>query len=233
MNEFKIENVVIINDVNKILTVSTLQIAEHFGKKHKNVIQAIENLKADTSAEFSANLFFESTYPDSYGRSQKYYECTRDGFTLLAMGFTGDKALEWKIKYIEAFNRMEKTIKNGLSEREVKALEVKNEIKLLNAQARLMTAQNKRMELLLKNPEINNGDLKQVVKTYSAKEVGEMLYMSSNRVGRIANKYGLKDEKQGYILVFKQEINGAEREAIRYTEKGVAKIKEIIETERS
>lgn len=81
-NKAQIEKVVIINDVNEALTVSSLQIAEHFDKQHKDVLKAITNLIKETSAQNCANLFYESTYPDSYGRLQKYYECTRDGFSL-------------------------------------------------------------------------------------------------------------------------------------------------------
>ena len=53
-------------------------------------------------------MFFESTMPDSYGREQKVYFMNRDGFSLLAMGFTGSEAMKWKLKYIEAFNVLEK-----------------------------------------------------------------------------------------------------------------------------
>ena len=111
MNEIKITN------INGLLTVSSLQVAKDFGKEHKNVIQSIENLVKQTSAEFSAdvktenftikNMFIESTYTDKYGRLQKCYDITRDGFSLLVMGFTGKTALAWKIRYIEAFNIME------------------------------------------------------------------------------------------------------------------------------
>lgn len=102
-------NTVEINNENGVLTVSSLQIAENFEKEHRNVVQSIENL----TAEFSAvkNLFIESTYINERGRSYKSYNITRDGFSLLVMGFTGKKALEWKLKYIEAFNLMEKKIK--------------------------------------------------------------------------------------------------------------------------
>ena len=152
----QIEKIVIINNVNDILTVSTTQIAEHFEKQHKDVIKATENLIKETSAQNFANLFIESTYLDKYGRAQKSYECTRDGFTLLAMGFTGKKALEWKLKYIKAFNNMEQTIKTSykaLSERQIKASEDRSQAMLINAKARLMKEQNKRIELMIKNPE--------------------------------------------------------------------------------
>lgn len=105
------------------LTVSSLQVAADFGKQHKDVIKSIENLLRETSAKNFANLtaensavknfFIGSTYADSYGRQQKCYDVTRDGFSLLVMGFTGKKALEWKLKYIEAFNAMEQKLTNG------------------------------------------------------------------------------------------------------------------------
>ena len=94
--------------------VSSLQVAEDFRKNHKDVLKAITNLMAENSAMTSAQncadlskMFLESTYADSYGRKQKCYDITRDGFSLLVMGFTGKEALDWKLRYIEAFNRME------------------------------------------------------------------------------------------------------------------------------
>ncbi|MDE5619424.1 MAG: Rha family transcriptional regulator [Ruminococcus sp.] len=113
-------NEITINNANGVLTVSSLQVAKDFSKQHKNIVQSIENLLKQTSAEFSAdvkseffdiqNMFIENTYADSYGRFQKCYDMTRDGFSLLVMGFTGKKALEWKLRYIEAFNSMEKQL---------------------------------------------------------------------------------------------------------------------------
>lgn len=97
-------------DNNRIFTNSLL-VAEKFGKLHKNIMQTIKDLM--TSAEKSADLFIESEYPDNYGRMQPMYIMNRDGFTLLVMGFTGDKALQFKLDYIEAFNRMEEQIKTG------------------------------------------------------------------------------------------------------------------------
>ena len=52
-------------------------------------------------------MFFDISIDDSYGRKQRAYAMTRDGFSLLAMGFTGSSALRWKLKYINAFNKME------------------------------------------------------------------------------------------------------------------------------
>ncbi|MBQ4535031.1 MAG: Rha family transcriptional regulator [Ruminococcus sp.] len=108
MNKVKI-----IND-NGTLTVSSLQVAEDFGKEHKNVIQAIEKIKAENSAV--TPMFIEDTYQSGTGKNYKSYNLTRDGFSLLVMGFTGKKALEWKLKYIEAFNLMEQEIKEQYSD---------------------------------------------------------------------------------------------------------------------
>lgn len=86
----------------------SLDVAEHFKKRHKNMIQNIERL-AENSADVEA-LFKKQTYTDSYGREQKKYYMNRDGFSLLVMGLTGKEAIEWKLKYIEAFNRMEQLL---------------------------------------------------------------------------------------------------------------------------
>ena len=87
---------------------SSRQIAENFEKNHNHVLRDIDSLKKDVSN--FGQMFFETTAPDSYGREQRAYLMNRDGFTLLAMGFTGKAALEWKLKYIAAFNDMEKKL---------------------------------------------------------------------------------------------------------------------------
>ena len=100
------------NDLVKITrkqaVTSSRQIAESFRKKHKHVLDTIENLKAENPA--LTEMFFETTYQAGTGKHYKEYLMNRDGFTLLAMGFTGKKALQWKLKYIAAFNEMEKIL---------------------------------------------------------------------------------------------------------------------------
>lgn len=93
------------------LTVSSLQVAKDFGKRPSDVHETIENLTAENSAV--KNMFIESSYINERGREYKCYELTRDGFSLLVMGFTGKKALEWKLKYIEAFNKMEQQLRSN------------------------------------------------------------------------------------------------------------------------
>lgn len=87
---------------NKVVT-SSLKVAEFFGKKHQHVIRDIEKL-----IERGVSNFGPSSYiSPKNGQEYKCYEMDRDGFTLLAMGFTGKKALEFKLQYIAAFNAME------------------------------------------------------------------------------------------------------------------------------
>ena len=99
---------IILSTQNGEPVASSRQIAENFEKNHRDVLRAVDNLKEDVRN--FAQMFFEITAPDSYGREQRAYLMNRDGFTLLAMGFTGKAALEWKLKYIAAFNEMEKKL---------------------------------------------------------------------------------------------------------------------------
>lgn len=93
------------------IVVSTRQFAEHFEKRHTHVLTVIKELL--NSAENSAQWFFKAEYKDASGKSNPEYLMNRDGFSLLVMGFTGKKALEWKVKYIQAFNAMEEELRRG------------------------------------------------------------------------------------------------------------------------
>ena len=106
------QEIIKIENVEGDLRVSSRLIAEHFEKEHRNVLQSIEEIKKGV-AEKSADLFKESKYQHQQNKQwYKEYLMTRDGFTLLAMGFTGKKALDWKLKYIEAFNQMGEKLRN-------------------------------------------------------------------------------------------------------------------------
>ena len=100
-------DLVIMHDEQAVTT--SLKVAESFSKAHRDVMKAIRNLTAQNCAV--GNMFDKATYINKQGHKQPMYYMNRDGFTLLAMGFTGDKALQFKLKYIEAFNKMEQVIK--------------------------------------------------------------------------------------------------------------------------
>ncbi len=93
-------------------TTTSLKIAEYFGKLHKNVLQKIETL--ESSQEFNELNFKLVSYKDEKGEMRPMYQITKDGFTLLTMGFTGAKALKFKVDYINAFNKMEQILKNQI-----------------------------------------------------------------------------------------------------------------------
>ena len=99
---------IILSTQNGEPVASSRQIAESFGKEHKTVLRSIEELAAQNCA--AKSMFYETTF-ENRGKQYPMYLMNRDGFTLLAMGFTGKAALEWKLKYIQAFNEMEKKLR--------------------------------------------------------------------------------------------------------------------------
>ena len=101
---------------------SSLQVAETFNKNHRDVLRAIDDLEKDVRN--FAQMFLVTDLPDTYGRGRRAYYINRDGFTLLAMGFTGKKALKFKMQYIEAFNNMEDELKRGYSTKNVGGYQV-------------------------------------------------------------------------------------------------------------
>ncbi|RXT16472.1 phage regulatory protein/antirepressor Ant, partial [Lacticaseibacillus chiayiensis] len=103
---------IIMHDRQAVTT--SLKVAESFGKNHRDVLAAIRDLMS--SAENYAVLkkyFIYGSYTASNGKTNPMYYMNRDGFTLLAVGFTGKRALQFKIQYIQAFNSMETQIRTG------------------------------------------------------------------------------------------------------------------------
>ena len=103
-------NLVIMNNHQAVTT--SLILAEVFEKEHSKVIRSIEQKINGAKNGLVKNMFAEATYLDKKGEQRKMYYLNRDGFTFIAMGFTGRKADEFKLKYIDAFNRMEEQIRN-------------------------------------------------------------------------------------------------------------------------
>lgn len=104
--------------INKeeVTVVSSLDVAETFDKEHRRVLQDIRELQC--SEEFRVLNFVQSYYINSQNKKQPMFNITKDGFTLLAMGYTGAKAMQFKESYIKQFNAMEKALKGKLIERE-------------------------------------------------------------------------------------------------------------------
>jgi Rha family phage regulatory protein len=89
---------------------TSLTVAEHFGKRHKNVLRDIEGLRAQVSEDFGRLNFEPSSYLNEQKKPQPMYRLSRDGFAMLAMGFTGTAAVKWKEAYIRAFSLMERRL---------------------------------------------------------------------------------------------------------------------------
>jgi Rha family phage regulatory protein len=87
----------------------TLRVAKGFGKSHKAVLKAFDNLECD--AEFNRLNFAPIEYQDSRNRTQRAVMMTKQGFTFLVMGFTGKKAAKFKQEYIERFDSMESELR--------------------------------------------------------------------------------------------------------------------------
>lgn len=113
-------NLVIMKDQQAV--TSSLQVAETFNKNHRDILRAIDDLEKDVRN--FAQMFSITDLPDTYGRKRRAFYMNRDGFTLLAMGFTGKKALKFKMQYIEAFNNMENELKQGYSTKNVGGYQV-------------------------------------------------------------------------------------------------------------
>lgn len=97
---------------NEQAVTTSRNVAGNFDKRHDHILRDIDELKESIGATQNwGDLFYETTYTHPQNKQQyREYYMTKDGFTLLAMGFTGKKALEFKLKYIEAFNQMEQQL---------------------------------------------------------------------------------------------------------------------------
>lgn len=108
MNELLKENVVYKTEKGTPVTDS-MKVAQVFDKQHKNILKSIRNLAAQNLA--AKSWFYETVYSDARGKVQPMILMNRDGFSLLTMSLTGEKALQFKVGFIEQFNAMEKVVK--------------------------------------------------------------------------------------------------------------------------
>lgn len=108
------------------ITVSSKDIAEKFNKNHRDVLRAISNIEC--SDEFGERNFARSSYTSLQNKKLDCVNMTRDGFAFLAMGFTGKQAAKWKEAYINAFNEMERIIKEEFNEENKSVMQKCNEL---------------------------------------------------------------------------------------------------------
>lgn len=191
-------NLVIMKDRQAV--TDSLKVAETFEKEHRNVLKRARNLTAQNGAV--EKMFFESTYINQQGHEQPLIYMNRDGFTLLAMSFTGKKALDFKLKYIQAFNEMEKRIRQPKSER-LEIMRKNSATKRAGVLYKIAMATDSnisRQKLLHKAAEALTGEKLVPVmqdKYYSVEEVGQQLNLTTDLIDEIANQIHLKAEYSG------------------------------------
>ena len=251
----------------KIVT-SSQAVAYYFEKDHGKVLRSIRSLLSfqETSEGMTKNghtpkWFYEYQYTNEQNH-QTYpaFLMTRDGFTLLAMGFTGKKALEWKIRYIQAFNEMERKLKEQEnptaqnSAAKFKTPDVAPPEVLAQARAKtmLMNARTRQAKLWKTLADESTGTYREICKVYAANilagkevlplpkppkktmtatELGEATGLTAMNVGLLANKYNLKTTAFGQ-WVYDTLKNGRQVESFRYYESAIPVIKEIAEAEK-
>ena len=251
----------------KIVT-SSQAVAYYFEKDHGKVLRSIRSLLSfqETSEGMTKNghtpkWFYEYQYTNEQNH-QTYpaFLMTRDGFTLLAMGFTGKKALEWKIRYIQAFNEMERKLKeqeNPTAQNctvNSKTPDVAPPEVLAQARVKtmLMNARTRQAKLWKTLADESTGTYREICKVYAANilagkevlplpkppkktmtatELGEATGLTAMNVGLLANKYNLKTTAFGQ-WVYDTLKNGRQVESFRYYESAIPVIKEIAEAEK-
>ena len=210
---------------NQPLTNSKL-VAEVFEKEHKNVMQSIRKLM-DGTAQNSAvrQMFSESTYKNEQNKEQPMFIMNQDGFTLLAMGFNGKKAMEFKLKYIEAFNKMKKEIEvtkpsvpqNYLEALKslVKAEEEKQQLALENKkqQEQIVTISKANMELGSKItemlPKVSYYDrILQSNATMTVTQIAQDYGMSAMRLNKELESMRIQHKVRGQWILFAQFLEG-------------------------
>lgn len=210
------DTVIPIYNQNGILTVTSRQIAHDFGKEHKNVTRDIENIFNElnfepvTERQDDLNKYFIPTeYKDNKGEMRKEYLLTRDGFSLLVMGFTGRQALHWKLKYIEAFNKMEETLKN-------------NNFNIQPMQLQLMRETNKTLKFIV-DKSIQDAFAKQIIcKLYDIETPQSMSYIPKNNVKEFIERFC--EFRQGSLVSVPVMYNSYGNYCIKNSYKVVSKI---------
>lgn len=165
---------------NKQIVTDSRSVAEHFGKLHKHVLKSITNLTDENSS--TKSMFFKTTF-ENRGKQYPMYLMNRDGFSLLVMGFTGKKALEWKLKYIEAFNNMEEELERRIIEARMDSYMIEDPVKRAK---KWIEEEQARQKLLAENrymlPKAEFYDT--VINTESLLSMGEVAKVLDMGIGR-------------------------------------------------
>lgn len=240
----------------KVITLDSREVAQMTGKEHHKLLRDIETYHKYLDESQNPKLdfddfFIESAYQSGTGKAYKCYQITKKGCELIAHKMTGEKGTIFSAAYINRFHDMEDTIKQAIPAIDaIKAQEL--QVKQTRATAMLLNAQNRMIKTLMANTEGKNLSqiakevmgikaieqvtgknmdeyLPECEKMYSATEVGNMLGgISAMRIGQTANKYGLKNDTYGKMVMSKSKHSSKEVNQFLYNDNGVQKLAELL-----
>lgn len=196
------ENLVIQNPQGRDVTTSLI-VAEVFGKEHKNVLRDIENLSC--SDNFNRLNFERITYKDVRNREQTAYEMTKDGFSFLVMGYTGEKAGQFKETFINEFNKREMMLKSDdyILARSQEILH--NRLLLAEKQLELAqeTISTQDTQLKLQAPKVKYvDDVLQSVNTYTSTQMSKELGLrEAEQLHKILKEKGVMFKQSGQWML--------------------------------
>ena len=235
----------LINENGKIY-VDSRQVAKMIGKRHDNLIRDIDgyvNILGQTSKLRTDNFFVKSSYQAGTGKTYPCYKLTRKGCDMVANKLTGEKGVLFTAEYVTRFEEMEKQL-NQISETKIteyqqKELEIReNEAKAKVAELWIKLGDRTNIPeyrqitdsyaslVLAGKPVLPLPEVKE--KTYSAGEIGKILGVSANKIGRLANEFNLKTEKYGKYFYDKSQYSNKEVESFRYYNSAIDIFKELL-----
>ena len=240
------------NLIKKELTLDSREVAEMVEKNHKELLRDIRTYEGYLGESNFAltDFFIPSTYVSSQNKELPNYQITKKGCEFIAHKLTGQKGALFTATYINRFHEMEQALVEKQPKAipdDTKAKEI--DTKLKNANARLKNANARQAKLLMQIAEsIEIKEYKQILnakateiitgenllplpevneKTYTATEIGEMLGISANKVGRLANEYNLKTSEFGKMFYDKAKHSNKQVETFRYYENVIPILKNL------
>lgn len=236
------KELVFVNNNNEVVTDS-LMVAEVFGRRHHDVIRSIVKIQKELEeiGDFEGIRNFSYTSYDDHQNKQKYnkYNLTKDGFTLLVMGFTGSEALKFKTMYIKEFNRMEEEL-NGLTPKLPGTYLEALESLVVSEKARLVLEHKVEED----RPKVEYHDrVLESESTYTATQIANEFGMSAIKMNRVLKAMGIQRKvggqwvlraafmNQGYTdtKTYEYEDNKTNQQ-LRWTEKGRKFIHKLIDS---
>ncbi len=228
---------------NGVFYVDSRQVAEITDKRHADLCRDIAKyVTILTERNFAFSDFFaESSYKDASGKTNKCYLLTKKGCDMVANKMTGEKGVLFTAAYIDKFYEMEKKLhgQSMPSEYQLRALDIKEkELSLRESELYLRIADSVSVpeykqimnslavkavsgEMYLPLPTVNE-------KTYSATDIGDILGVSANKIGRLAKQHNMKTTEYGKLFYDKAKHSSKEVETFRYYGNAIDKFKSLL-----